>query len=111
MSTGGTQRLNLGYEYLHTLSWSPNSRDLVTMGSAVHNDLAREYQYDLYLVDAATGTSRQMLAEHIFMLSGVYGVAWSPDGQEIALACPTIDPAEDAIAEGRVCLISVETEP
>jgi Tol biopolymer transport system component len=111
MSTGETRRIDLGYEYLHTLSWSPNSRDLATMASAVHVDFARQYQYDLYLVDAVTGDSRQMLAEHIFMLSGVYGVAWSPDGQEIALACPTIDPVEDVIAEGRVCLISVETRP
>jgi Tol biopolymer transport system component len=111
MSTGGTRCLNLGYQYLHTLSWSPNSRDLVTMASAVHIDFARQNQYDLYLVDAATGDSRRMLAEHIFMFSGVYGAAWSPGGQKIALACPTVNSTDGAIDQGRVCLVSVESGP
>ncbi len=111
MSTGETRRLDLGHEYLYNLSWSPNSRDLVIMAEADRYDPTRRNQYDLYLVDAATGDSRQMLAGHIFMFSGAYGAAWSPDGQEIALDCPTVNPAEGAIAKGHVCLISVEIGP
>jgi Tol biopolymer transport system component len=108
MSTGETRRINLGHEYLYNLSWSPNSRDLVLMAEADRSDPARMSQYDLYLVDAATGDSRQMLAEHIFMFSGAYGMAWSPDGKEIALDCPV---AEGATAKGQICLIPVETRP
>ena len=111
MSTGEPRRLDLGHEYLYNLSWSPNSRDLVIMAEADRIDPVRRNQYDLYLVDAATGDSRQMLAGHIFMFSGAYGAAWSPDGQEIALDCPTVNPAEGAIAKGHVCLISVEIGP
>ena len=110
-SSGELRRLDLGHDYLYAIAWAPDSRVLLVLVEASRSDPTRTNQYDLYLVDAATGDSRQMLAGHTFMFSGVYGSAWSPTGQEIALTCPTVKPTDSTIAEGRLCLISVEAGP
>jgi WD40 repeat protein len=111
IDTGEPRQVHLGYQYLHAMAWHPNSHALLVMAEAGQGDPARANQYDLYLVDAATGDSRQMLAGHTFTLSGIYGAAWSPTGQEIALGCPAIEPTSGRIAEGRLCIISVEIRP
>ena len=108
MRTGQVRHHDLKHHYLSALAWNPNSHDLLVMAAPEQGDPAQANLYDLYLVNAATGNSRQMLAGYPFMFSGIYGVAWSPSGKEIALACPTA--AKGLIAEGRLCIISVEVK-
>ena len=105
-SDGSIRHLDLGHQYLASLSWAPDSRHLVVLAEAERGERAN--QYDVYIVDTVTGKWRQVLKGHKFMFSGVYGVAWSPTGKEIALACPVVDPSSGTIAEGRLCIISVE---
>ena len=107
MGSGEQRRLNLGHQYLHLITWSPNSRDLLVIAQTEPAQIKGD-SYSLYLVNANTGESRHMLSDHPFVFAGIWGVAWSPNGQEIALACPTTDPAGTTIREGQLCLISVE---
>ena len=108
MHTGEYRHFDLGHQYLAAMTWVPNGHDLLVMAEADRWDTAGANQYDMYLVDAASGSSKQMLMEYPLIFSGAYGITWSPNGQEIALACPTLMPTESTIAEGRLCVISVE---
>jgi Tol biopolymer transport system component len=106
--TGEYRYLNLEHQFLSAMAWAPNSNHLVVLTEANREDTNRINEYDLFLVDATSDASRRMLADHKFTFSGVYGIVWSPAGQRIALACPAIEPAHRTIAEGRLCIISVE---
>lgn len=106
--SGETRHLDLGHQYLSAFSWSPDSRHLVVLAEAER--WTRANQYDLYVVDAVTGDSRQVLKEYTFTFSGAYGIAWSPTEKAIAIACPTVDSANGTIAEGRLCIIPVEVK-
>jgi hypothetical protein len=62
----------------------------------------------LYFINATTGYAKEILADHQFVNIGAWGIAWSPTGQAIALACPVVEPKEHLMIEGRLCIVSVE---
>jgi len=92
---------------LRTIAWVPNSHNLlaaVKMGTdekGIHLD-------GLYILDIDTGDTRQILADHRFVGTGYWGVAWSPAGQAFALVRLTLMPTEPTIAESHLCIVSVE---
>jgi hypothetical protein len=98
--TGTLRKIDLGLR-LHSLAWALNSRYLVVMGDVRYQE-GHTFQ-GLYLVDAITGQFRRMLPDYETG-TGTWGLDWSPDGQSIALECPTW-------AEGRLCLIPVIVRP
>jgi Tol biopolymer transport system component len=106
-NTGERRHLDLGLQYLYAITWAPNSRDLLVVAEKGTNDSGLVL-HGLYVVNAATGDTRQMLADHQFVGTGAWGVAWSPTGQAIALACPVVTPKEHLMTEGRLCIVSVE---
>jgi len=105
-STGERRHLDLGHQYLYAIAWAHNSRDLLVVAELGADE--RGSLQGLYVVNATTGDSRQILVDHQFIGAGFWGAAWSPTGQAIALACPTIMLTEPTIAEGRLCIIAVE---
>ena len=101
--TGERRQLNLGRQYISDMTWAPNNRDLLVAAEA------DDHTHDLlYLVDAVTGDSRQMLVNYSFVYTGYWGITWSLTGQTIAVACPTMKSSDASIEEGRVCIITVE---
>jgi Tol biopolymer transport system component len=105
-NTGERRRLDLGLQYLYTIAWAPNSYDLLIVAEKSSNESGLVL-HGLYVVNVITGDERQMLADYQFVSTGAWGVAWSPTGQEIALACPVVAP-EEQLMEGRLCIITVE---
>jgi WD40 repeat protein len=101
--TGEQRHLDLGRQYISDMTWAPNSRDLLV--AAESDDHIRDL---LYLVDAVTGDSRQILVNDSFVAAGYWGIAWSPTGQTIAVPCSTLKPSGASTEEGRVCTITVE---
>jgi len=106
-NTGERRYLDLGLQYLYAIAWAPNSHDLLVVAEKGANDSGLVL-HGLYVVNAATGDTRQMLEDHQFVGTGAWGVAWSPTGQAIALACPVVTPKEHLMTEGRLCIVSVE---
>ncbi len=106
-STGERRHFDLGLQYLYAIAWAPNSHDLLVVAESGTNDSGLVL-HGLYVVNAATGDVRQMLADYQFVGTGAWGIAWSPTGQAIALACPVVAPKEHLMTEGRLCIVSVE---
>jgi len=106
-NTGERRYLDLGLQYLYAIAWAPNGHDLLVVAEKGANDSGLVL-HGWYVVNAATGDARQMLADHQFVGTGAWGVAWSPTGQAIALACPVVTPKEHLMTEGRLCIVSVE---
>ncbi len=109
-NTGERRYLDLGLQYLYAIAWAPNGHDLLVVAEKGTNDSGLVL-HSLYVVNAATGDARQMLADHQFVGTGAWGVAWSPTGQAIALACLVVTPKEHLMTEGRLCIVSVEARP
>jgi len=108
MHTGETRLIKLGLQYLAAFSWDLDSHHLVVLAEAERS--SRANQYDLYLVDIVTGDSRPVLQGYPLMFAGAYGIAWSPMGKAVAVACPGVDSTSGAISEGRLCIIRVEVK-
>ncbi|WP_322798143.1 hypothetical protein, partial [Thermoflexus sp.] len=66
----------------------------------------------LYLIDARTGDSQQVMPDYVFGGGAIEGwqLAWSPDGQTLAVKCPAWLETEPTIVEDRVCVLSVAYE-
>lgn len=105
--TGERRHLDLGLQYLYAIVWAPNSHDLLVVAQKGTAESGLGL-HGLYVVSAATGDAREILADHQFIVTGAWGVAWSPNGQAIALACPVVAPEKPLITEGRLCIVSVE---
>lgn len=110
MSTGQLRRLNLGHQSLHAIAWAPNYHDLVVVAPPPQHEPELAHLNTVYLVDATTGNSRQVLTEYQskFIFSGTGNVVWSPDGQEIAFVCPYF--TSPTVIQGRLCLVPVEVK-
>lgn len=106
--TGKTQRIDLGHQYLAAFAWGPNSRHLVVLAEA--DRYSRPNQYDLYVVDTETAASEVVLQSDSLMFAGAYGLAWSPTGKTVAVACPNVDLTSGTISEGRLCIVGVEAK-
>jgi Tol biopolymer transport system component len=109
MTTGERRYLDLGLQYLYAIAWAPNSHDFLVVAKKGIDDSGLVL-HGLYIVNAVTGDARQMLADHRFIGTGAWGVAWSSTGQAIALACPVVTPKEHLMTEGRLCIVSVEVK-
>ncbi len=103
--TGQQRRWDGAPRFVTDLAWAPNSQWLAVLAvTEITAEGAERAQ--LFLVDALTGEAS--LAREELFGGGMWGqqLAWSPDGRQLAVACPTAE-------EGRVCLlpVSVSTEP
>jgi Tol biopolymer transport system component len=107
MNTGERRYLNLGLQYLYAIAWAPNSHDLLVIAKKGTSENGLEL-HGLYFINATTGYAKEILADHQFVNIGAWGIAWSPTGQAIALACPVVEPKEHLMIEGRLCIVSVE---
>lgn len=107
--TGGQKQLPLEGD-AQEIDWAPDSRHLLVL-SMLDKSQWRPVQ-KLFVADTWTDKSREVLPEHIF--GGGTGfnlqMAWSPDGQKVAVKCP-LWPEGQAIIEDRICLITVEIQP
>jgi len=105
--TGEYRRFDLGLQVLYTITWAPNSRDLLVVAKA-GTDEKGIHRDSLYILDANVGNTRQILIDQRFIGTGSWGVAWSPNGQTIALVRLTLMPTEPTIAESHLCIVAVE---
>jgi len=84
------------------IAWAPDSQHLLILGELTWQEReAEDVSSHLYLVDALTGKFRPILSNHALGGGdGGWNLAWSPDGQRLAVNCPTSE-------EGRLCVIAV----
>ncbi len=110
MNTGQLRRLNLGHQDLHAIAWAPNHHDLLVIAAPPRHEPELAHLNTVYLVDATTGNSRQILTEYqsAFVFQGDASIVWSPNGQEIALVCPYF--VSPTVVQGRLCLVPVEVK-
>ncbi len=87
---------------LSDVAWAPDSQHLLILGELTWQEReAEDVSSHLYLVDALTGKFRPILSNHALGGGdGGWNLAWSPDGQRLAVNCPTSE-------EGRLCVIAV----
>ncbi len=117
METGERRTLSPGSDiepgrhYVHDIAWAPNGQQLMLL-VPTETIQGRPIQ-KLYLVDAQTGNSQQVLPDHIFGGGAIEGwqLAWSPNGQTLAVKCPAWLESEPTIVEDRICLMSVTPQP
>ncbi len=91
------QYIEPGQYYVMDMAWAPNSQ-IIAVQAAV--ELRERVLYaGLYLVEVATGRDMRVLPEALFTGGDAgWNLAWSPNGQRMAVNCPTAN-------EGRLCMI------
>jgi WD40 repeat protein len=90
---------DLGHRYVTDVAWSPDSKILLT-ASVIDNAEGKNH-LGLFLVNSASGAYRRVLPDT--PITGgqfSFGLNWSPNGEIVAIYCPTSD-------EGRVCTMNV----
>ena len=93
------------------ISWGPDSRHLLIM-SRLDKEQWRPID-KLFLMDAWLDKTRLLFPDQIWGGGSrfeVSDVAWSPNGQEVAIKCPRLDEKEGIMIEDRICLSSVKTD-
>jgi len=110
--TGKLRTLDIGDgENIYAIAWGANNRDILAIAQVVtRQNPIKVNGHNVYIVDTITGSYRQMLQNSEFFFSGNTGVAWTLDGEHIALMCPTFLPTEPTMDEGRLCIIDVEVK-
>jgi len=93
------------------ISWGTDNRHLLVMSRL---DSKQWPPIDkLFLVDTWSGATRLLFPGQIWgggSRFDVSDVAWSPNGQEIAMKCPNLDEKEGILVEDRICLIATKTD-
>ncbi len=99
-----------GQHYVYDIAWAANSQQLILLAQT-ETSWGRPIQ-KLYLMDARTGDAQQIMP-NIFGGGTIEGwqLAWSPNGQTLAVKCPTWLETEPTIVEDHICLISVTFQP
>jgi Tol biopolymer transport system component len=103
--------LDLEQHYVYDFGWAANNQQLITLAQT-ETIQGRPIQ-KLYLIDVQTGDSRQVMPEYVFGGGTIesWQLAWAPNGQTLAVKCPTWFEVEPTILEDRICLISVTLRP
>lgn len=97
-----TTNIPLDYDYVTDVAWAPNSRQLLVM--AVIGSQNAYDQAGLFLVDALTNDYVRVLSDlELWIGEFGAGLAWSSDGANLAVYCPTFEFAQ-------VCSIPVKIE-
>jgi len=97
-----TTNIPLSYNHVTDVAWAPNSRQLLVM--AVIGSQNAYDQAGLFLVDVLTNDYVRVLSDlELWIGEFGAGLAWSPDGANLAVYCPTLEYAQ-------VCLASVKIE-
>jgi Tol biopolymer transport system component len=112
-STGERRALSPGpdIEYVYDFTWAPDSHQLIALAQ-VEIIQGRPIQ-KLYLMDVQTGVSQSVVPHNVFGGGAIEGwqLAWSPDGQTLAVKCPTWLETGPTIVEDHICTISVARKP
>lgn len=98
-TTAKTTGQTAGGRYVTGVSWSPDSKVLIATALVGDDGV---YTYDGLFTVTTDGSMRRILPS--YEGAGFPQIEWSPDGQLIAVGCPTID-------EDRLCLITVKHQP
>jgi len=117
METGGRRTLSPGPDiepgrhYVHDIAWAANTQQLIALAQT-ETVQGRPIQ-KLYLIDAPTGDTQQVMPDYIFGGGAIEGwqLAWSPNEQTLAVKCPTWLKTEPTIVEDRICVLSVFPQP
>jgi hypothetical protein len=97
-----TTSISLGYNYVTDVAWAPNSRQLLVM-AVIGNQNAYD-QGGLFLVDMLTNDYVRVLPDlELWIGEFGAGLAWSSDGANVAVYCPTLEFAQ-------VCLVPIKIE-
>jgi WD40 repeat protein len=95
--------INGGQHYVTDITWAPDSYYLAVLGIVRIDEMGSEKEV-VFIVDATTGELRQSLSDRD-LGGGLWHwqIAWSPDGSQLAVNCPTSE-------EGRLCILSVKPQ-
>ena len=102
---GAIHRIDLPVRIVTEIAWAPNSRQILILGQTniSHTGLSVE---KLYLSDASSGVYRAVLPDWSLAGGGPWGtnMAWSPDGNLLAVACPLVSGQDEELVSYQVCL-------
>lgn len=95
---------------LYAIVWDPSSYTLlVVVEKGVDSD-SGALLHGFYLIDPLQGEALSILDNHKFIGAGHWGITWSSRSSEVVFACPLINPADQVMSEGRLCLVPVEVK-
>ena len=106
--TGEVWDVDFGWRSVHSVDWLPNN-NIALVAVQTDPDHSKGNFQSVYLVDATTGDFKHIMPEQNIATLGDHGLLWSPDGNEIGIACPLAEPPDNLI-EWRICTVSVEVE-
>lgn len=88
-----TTNIPLAYDYVTDVVWTPNSRQLLAM--AVIGNKGSYDQAGLFFIDPLTGEQVRVLSNmELWIGEFGAGLAWSSDGANLAIYCPTLEVAQ-----------------
>lgn len=102
---GMIHRIDLPARIVTEMAWAPNSRQILILGQVAisHTGLSVE---KLYLSDALSDAYRTVLPDWSLAGGGPWGtnMAWSPDGNLLAIACPSVGDQDEELVSYQICL-------
>ena len=89
---------------MNGFAWSPDSRSIVALVYLGNETgVSRE---SLVMVDIVNREAKRQLEATEFVSGGIWGMAWNPNGEEIAFACLAQDKSGRFF--GQLCIAPVE---
>jgi hypothetical protein len=93
--------------HVYSMVWSPNSQHLAVLTQKQNAVPEHQVHQDLFLVDAVTREHRRLFPDYDFRGGAIqhYQMAWSPNGETLAITCPVWPPNSAVITESQLCAI------
>jgi WD40 repeat protein len=107
-STNQHYEVDLGPS-VYGMTWSPNSRHLAALVQKRDALPQHQVHQDLFLVDAVSREVRHLFPDYDFRGGAIqhYQMAWSPNGETLAVTCPIWPSSSTVIAEFQLCLLQL----
>lgn len=103
---GAIHQIDIPVRIVTEMAWAPNSRQILILGQVAisHTGLSVE---KLYLSDASSDAYRTILPDWSLAGGGPWGtnMTWSPDGNLVAIACPSVGGQDEELVSYQICLI------
>lgn len=104
-------RINNRAPVMQTFAWTPDSQNITVLGRVdMVNGLGT--MMGLHLLNVVSSEFQRVLPARIFEIPGDgQELAWSPNGDKLAIQCDASTPDYRDFVEDRICLLAVQTNP